>query len=152
MLHDEPFYENVSPLQPGDNLAPVDNSYIAGNGPVYIDLSNSYMGSGYAYPGNTIGVKLKLYNEGPAIDTIATLTMNLSRMIYTPDGSTAWVPILSQQYSTDLQIDSYGSTYKNINYTVPNTPGIAGFYKIYIMFYINGQFSAGAIKELNIFE
>jgi hypothetical protein len=151
-LQDEPFYESISPLKSGDNLAPVDNSYIAGNGPVYIDLANSYMGSGYAYPGDTLGVKLRLYNQGPAINTVGTVTMNLSRMYYTQDGGTTWVQMLSQQYDTNIQIGSYGATYKNISYQVPNSPGIAGFYKIYIMFYVNGQFTAGVVKELNIFE
>lgn len=151
-LPDQPFYENISPLKPGDNLAPVENSYIAGNGPVYIDLANSYMGSGYAYPGDTIGIKLRLYNEGPAVDTLGTMTINLSRMVYLQGGSTTWVQLLSQDYSTNIQMGAYGSTYKNISYTIPNEPGIEGFYKVYILFYVNGQFTAGAVKELNIFE
>ncbi|MDI6897064.1 hypothetical protein [Methanocella conradii] len=36
---------------------------------------------------------------------------------------------------------------KNISYMVPDVPGIKGFYRIYVRFYVDGKFNAGLIKE-----
>jgi len=150
---DAPFYENITPLKPGDYLAPVSdqNAFIPGSGPIFVDLSQSDMGSDWAYPGDTIGVKLRLANQGPAIDTVSRVTLNLSKLYYTADGGTIWLDdILNEQYYTKITIPAYGWTYKNISYQVPNNPNIKGVYKIYIRFYVNGQFTAGAIKVFNI--
>ncbi|BAI60654.1 hypothetical protein MCP_0582 [Methanocella paludicola SANAE] len=152
---DTPFYESITPLKDKDqfSLAPVENSYIAGDGPLYLDLGNSYMGSGWAYPGDTIGVKLKMYNDGPALNTNARVTLNLSRMVITPYGS-FWLDdiIPGQQFTTQIAVGEKGSFTKNLSYAVPNVTGYKGFYKITVKFYVNDQFNCGFVKELNILD
>ncbi len=154
IVQDAPFYESITPLKDKDqfSLAPVENSYIAGNGPLYLDLDHSYMGSGFAYPGDTIGVRLKVYNNGPAMDKTALVTMNLSKMVTTPYGSFWLDDIISQQTTTRIVVGDNTYFTKNLSYTVPNTPGLKGFYKIYVRFYVDGNFNAGFIKELNILD
>jgi len=131
----------------------VENSYIAGNGPLYLDLSNSYMGSGWAYPGDTIGVKLKMYNDGPALNAPARVTLSLSRMVITPYGS-FWLDdiIPGQQFTTQISVGEKSSFTKNLSYAVPNGSGYKGFYKITVKFYVNDQFNCGFVKELNILD
>jgi hypothetical protein len=154
VIPDTPFYESITPLKDKDqfSLAPVENSYIAGSGPLYLDLDHSYMGSGWAYPGDTVGVKLKMYNDGPALDTTAHMTMTLQKMLYTPFGA-VWGPeLISQELDTPLQIGEKASFTKNFSYTVPNISGLRGFYKITVKYYVNGQFNCGFVKQLNILD
>lgn len=150
---DAAFYESITPLKPEDQfkLAPVENSIDGNDGPLFIDIDHSYMGSGYAYPGDTIGVKMRLYNDGPTLDTNAKVTLSLSKSINTANGP-VWVDnILNQEFYTHVAADSKTATFKNISYTIPtNYSNIEGFYKIYIKFYVNDRFQAGAVKELNI--
>jgi hypothetical protein len=145
---DAPFYENITPLKPGDFVAPVsDYNSFNDNGPIHIDIHQSYMGSDYAYPGDTIGVKLRLYNSGPAIDTVSLVTLNLSRMI----APNVWVDnIINEQYYTKIAMSNQGSMYKNFSYPVPMDNSIKGVYKIRIRFYVNGQLNSEAIKAFNI--
>lgn len=151
---DMPFYESITPLKEKDqfSLAPVHNSYIAGNGPLYLDLVNSYMGSGYAYAGDTIGVKLRIKNKGPTMNKTAFVTMNISRMVYTPYESYWSDDIINGQFNTQIVADENAFFTKNISYTVPDMPSIKGFYRIYVRFYVDDKFNAGFIKELNILE
>jgi hypothetical protein len=130
----------------------VENSYIAGNGPLYLDLDHSYMGSGYAYTGDTIGVKLKMYNDGPAMNKPATVTMKLFKMIYTPYGSYWWDTGINQEFTMQINVGERSSFTRNLSYIVPNMAGIKGFYRIEVKFYVDGNFNAGFIKELNILE
>lgn len=113
-----------------------------------MDLFNSYLGSPYAYPGDTIGIKIRLYNQGPAIDTIATVTINVSRNLY----GDVWLDdVITQQVYTRVTADANGAVYKNFSVTVPtNNPALAGFYRIHIKFYANGHFMSGAVKEINL--
>ncbi len=107
------------------------------------------MGSGYAYPGDTIGVKLRMKNEGPAMNKTAFVTMNLSRIIY----PCYWADdIINQQFNTQIVAGENALFTKNISYMVPDVPDIKGFYRIYVRFYVDGKFNAGFIKELNILE
>jgi hypothetical protein len=86
------------------------------------------------------------------MDKMALVTMNLSRMINTPYGS-YWVDdIINQQANTRITVGDHTSFTKNLSYTVPNTAGLKGFYKIYVRFYVDGNFNAGFIKELNILD
>jgi len=145
---DAPFYESITPLKQGDYIAPVsDYNSFTDNGPVYIDIHQSYMGSDYAYPGDTIGVKLRLYNTGPALDTVSLVTLNLSKMI--APNVFVETPI-NEQYYTKITMSNQGSMYKNFSYPVPMDNSIAGVYKIRIRFYVNGQLNAEAIKAFNI--
>lgn len=152
---DTPFYESITTLKDKDrfSLAPVENSYLAGNGPLYLDLAHSNMGSGYAYVGDTIGIQLKIYNDGPAMNKMALVTMNISRMITTPAGSFWRDDIIpGQQFETRITVGEKASFTKNLSYAVPNAAGIGGFYRITVKFYVDGKFNAGFIKELNILE
>jgi hypothetical protein len=153
VLPDEPFFESITPLKPGDNLPPVyaENSY-DGNGPVFIDFSNSYLGSDWAYPGDTVGVKLRLYNNGPALDKVAKVTMTMAKMYITQDGQVIWISYpLNKQFNTRIVLSDHGSTIKNLSYMVPTDLGdLKGTYKIYIKFYLGDQYSAGVVKVLNI--
>jgi hypothetical protein len=149
-----PFYESITPIKQGDSLPPVSdqNSYDPGNGPIFIDLPNSNMGSAWAYPGDTLGIGLRLVNKGPAIDTYARVTMDLQKMVITSNGQVLWVDTgISKQFTTRVQAADQGSMQKNISYTIPrDIPGLQGTYKVNIKFYMNGVYSAGAVKVLTI--
>ncbi len=155
IIPDTPFYQSITPLKPGDSLPSVsDQNTLTGdnNGPIFVDFAHSNMGSDYAYPGDTIGVQLRLYNSGPAINTVARVTLNVSMMI-TSYGQTMWIDTgVSKQFDTQITMGDYGSTYKNISYQVPdsNDPGLKHTYKIIIMFYVKGQSPFGVIKVFNI--
>jgi hypothetical protein len=153
-LPDEPFYESITPQKSGDNLPPVreENSYDPGNGPVYIDFANSYLGSDWAYPGDTIGIKLRLYNNGPALDKVAKVTMTMSKM-YILYGQVIWIDYpISKEFNTRIVIPNGGSMTKNLSYMVPTDMGdLRGTYKLYIKFYMDDQYSAGVTKVLTIF-
>jgi hypothetical protein len=110
------------------------------------------MGSSYAYPGDTIGVMLRMKNEGPAINKSADVTLNLSRMVYTSYGSYWLDDIANEQLETHIVADGNSFFTKNISYTVPDIQGIGGFYRIYVRFYVDGKFNAGFIKEVNILD
>ncbi len=154
LIPDAPFYESITPIKPGDFLPPVSdqNSYDPGNGPIFIDLDHSNMGSPWAYPGDTLGIGLKLNNKGPAIDTIAKVTMTLKKMIITSDGQVLWIDYpVSKQFSTRITMGDNGTMQKNISYTIPtDIPNLEGTYKIVIKFYLNDQYSAGVVKVLTI--
>ncbi len=154
LIPDGPYYESITPLKPGDNLPPVSdqNSYDAGNGPIFIDLEHSNMGSPWAYPGDTLGIGLKLDNYGPAIDTFARVTLSLHKMIITSDGQVMWIDTgITKQFSTRITMADHGSMQKNISYTIPtDIPFLEGTYKVYINFYLYDQYSAGVVKVLTI--
>ena len=153
-IADTPFYESITPLKQKDqfSLAPVENSYISGNGPLYLDLAHSNMGSGWAYPGDTVGVSVKMYNDGPALDTTAHMTMGLQKYIYTDYGSFWSSDLVSEEIDTPLTVGEKTSFTRNFSYSVPNTTGLKGFYRITVKYYINGQFNCGFVKELNILD
>lgn len=128
-----------------------ENSY-DGNGPVFIDFANSYLGSDYAYPGDTVGIKLRLYNNGPAINKVATVSMTMAKLYITPYGQKVWLDFpVSKQFNTNIVIPDHGAMTKNLSYAVPNDMGdISGTYKIYIKFYLDDQYSSGVVKVLTI--
>jgi hypothetical protein len=153
-IPDAPFYESITPIKDGDYLPPVSdqNSYDPGNGPVFIDLPNSNMGSPWAYPGDTLGIGLKLKNNGPAIDTIARVTMSLQKMVVTTNGQIMWIDTgITKQFSTRIAVGDNGVMQKNISYRIPtDIPYLEGTYKIHIKFYLHDQYSAGVIKVMTI--
>ena len=152
-IQDGPFYESITPIKTGDFLPPVsdENSYDPGNGPIFIDMEHSNMGSPWAYPGDTLGIGLKLNNYGPAIDTYARVTMSLQKM-FIVNGTKEWIDTgITKQFSTRIAMGDHGTMQKNISYTVPtDMPYIKGTYKIYIKFYLHDQYSAGVVKVLTI--
>ncbi len=153
-IPDTPFYESITPMKPGDFLPPVSdqNSYDPGKGPIFIDLANSNMGSPYAYPGDTLGIGLKLKNNGPAIDTTARVKMSMQKMYSKSDGQIGWQDYpVGKEFSTRIAMGDQGTMQKNISYRVPtDIPYIEGTYKIYIKFYLYDQYSAGVVKVLTI--
>lgn len=146
---DEPFHESITPIKDADRGKVRDStpSYQSGNGPLYLDIANSYLGSPYAYPGDTFGMKLRLYNQGPALDTIATVTINVSKDMGSPIG---FVPVINQQFNTHVVADAYSGVYKNVSVAIPNTPGFEGFYSVKIGFYIGDKMMATATTHMTI--
>ena len=122
LVADAPFYENITHIKDADRgkIGDVDRSYQSGSGPLYLDIANSYLGSPYAYPGDTFGMKLRLYNQGPALDTVATTTLSVSKDMGSPIG---FVPVINQQFNTPVVADSNSAVYKNVSIPIPNTPG-----------------------------
>jgi hypothetical protein len=149
IVADAPFYEHITPIKDADRGKVRDStpSYQSGSGPLYLDIANSYLGSPYAYPGDTFGMKLRLYNQGPAIDTIATVTLNVSKDM---GSSIGFVPVINQQFDTRIVADANSAVYKNVSVVIPNTPGFAGFYSVRIGFYANGKTMSSATTYMTI--
>lgn len=155
MLLDAPYYEHITPLKSGDEsrLQPVHNSAIMGNDTIYVDIYNSNMGSSYAYPGDTIGIGLKVINSGPAIDTSARANISISQIIYNSNDIPTTVLLFSKDYYTRLTIGDNSYTFKNISYTVPtNIPASMQYtvYQVKVQYYVSDELMSGAIKEVNI--
>ena len=148
-VEDTPFYQSITPIKDADRGKILDAtpSYQSGSGPLYLDIANSYLGSPYAYPGDTFGMKLRLYNQGPALDTLATITLNVSKDMGSPLG---FVPVINQQFNTHIVADAYSGVYKNVSVPIPNTPGFEGFYSVKIEFYANGNKMSTATTYLTI--
>ena len=149
IVADAPFFESITPIKDSDrgrvqNPTP---DYQSGSGPLYLDFSNSYLGSPYAYPGDTFGMKLRLYNQGPALDTIATITLNVSKNMGSLIG---YVPVISQQFNTHIVADANSAVFKNVSVPIPNTPGFEGLYSVRIGFYANGRTMSTATTYLTI--
>ncbi len=146
VVADAPFYENITPIKDSDRgkIGDVDRSYQSGSGPLYLDIANSYLGSPYAYPGDTFGMKLRLYNQGPALDAIAATTLSVSKDMGSPIG---FVPVINQQFNTHVVADANSAVYKNVSVPIPDTPG---YYSVKIGFYMNGNMMATATTHLTI--
>jgi hypothetical protein len=149
VIADAPFYEHITPIKDADRgrIRDADRSYQSGNGPLYLDIANSYLGSPYAYPGDTLGMQLRLYNNGPALDTIATITINISKDMGNPIG---FVPVINQQFDTHIVAGANEAVYKNVSIAIPSTPGFEGFYSVRIGFYVNGNMMCTATTHITI--
>ena len=94
VLWDMPFYESIKPIQDYDRskLIVDDTSYRFDNGPLLIDPAGTYGGSVYAYPGDTIGIRLHIYNNGKLLSTVARVDIALQKLTDIEEISFSMIP------------------------------------------------------------
>jgi hypothetical protein len=150
----DPFFEYVTPIKPGDftklkylDIISLDQE---AQGQLVLDLSGSYLGAAYLYQGDTLGVKLKLFNSGEALDRDVVIHLDLAKYIEIPGGC-FWTPaLISKDLTAHIEARPSAVLYKNFTYTIPDMSGIQGVYRIDATVYLNGSKTAGFRKEIQI--
>ncbi len=152
VLWDVPFYESVEPIQNYDRkkLLVDDTSYRFDNGPLLLDPAGTYGGSVYAYPGDTIGIRLHIFNNGKLLSTVARVDINLSKM--TSANNNVYVDTgVDLHYYMDIQAEESTGMEKSILINVPdNNLDSAGYYKLSVKLYVNNTLSSDMSKEFNV--
>ncbi len=152
VLWDKPFYESIEPIQNYDRkkLLVDDTSYRFDNGPLLMDPSGTYAGSVYAYPGDTIGIRLHIYNNGKLLSTVARVDITLLKMANSKNN--AYVDTgVNLHYYMDIQSEESTGMEKDMLINIPkNNPGSAGYYKLSIKLYVNNTLSSDMSKEFNV--
>lgn len=152
VLWDQPFYESVKPIQDYDRkkLIVYDSSYRFDNGPLLLDPAGTYGGALYAYPGDTIGIKLHIYNNGELLSTVARVDITLLKMNESNDNVYMDTGV---DLHYDMAVDAEESTgmEKSILINVPeNNSDSAGYYRITVKIYVNDTLSSDMSKEFNV--
>jgi hypothetical protein len=152
VLWDQPFYESIKPIQDYDRkkLIVDDTSYRFDSGPLLLDPAGTYGGSVYAYPGDTIGIRLRIYNNGKLLSTVARVDITLLKMndtnnnVFTDTG-------VDLHYDMDVESEESTGMEKSILINVPeNNSDSAGSYKLTVKLYVNDTLSSDMSKEFNV--
>lgn len=148
ILWDSPYMESIKPIQNYDRnyLRSCDASYKFGAGPLLVDPQETYSGYTYAYPGDTIGMKLRLFNNGKPIDTTARVEISLSKKT-----NEQWTDnLVKLHYNMGLQAEEKAAFYRNITINVPADRNETGFFRVYVKFFVNDTLSSEMSKEFNV--
>lgn len=151
VLWDRPFYESIRPIQNYDRskLIVNDLSYRFDGGPLLIDPAGTYGGSVYAYPNDTIGMRLHIFNNGKAIDGGVGVDIGLMRMTGAPGTYTDTGVDL--HYNVSVSLEEKSGMEKNISINVPEESlRTAGCYRLWVKLYVNGTLSSDMSKDFNI--
>ena len=152
VLWDMPFYESIKPIQDYDRskLIVDDTSYRFDSGPLLIDPAGTYGGSVYAYPGDTIGIRLHIYNNGKLLSTVARVDITLQKITDTKNivfNDTG----VDLHYDMNVEADESTGMEKSILINVPeNNTDSAGYYKLNVKLYVNDTLSSDMSKEFNV--
>jgi hypothetical protein len=151
VLWDMPFYESIQPIQNYDRkkLLVDDTSYRFDSGPLLLDPTG-YGGSVYAYPGDTIGIRLHIYNNGKSLSTIARVDLTLLKINDTKNTVYAGTEV---NLHYDMEVDANESTgmEKSILINIPeDNPESAGYYQLNVKIYVNDMLSSDLSKEFNV--
>lgn len=146
MPGDTPFYEAY--LHPEIDYKKdylVDQpAYDQGTSNLILDISNSYLGRSDVYPGDTIGMKLRVFNKGPDVDELAKVTVTVDKKYTLPVAGDVWLNgILTKSFVTPISVGSYMSTYKNLSYTIPQESSIvsiSGYYRVNVNVNVAGGY------------
>ncbi len=152
VLWDKPFYESIKPIQNYDRkkLVVDDTSYRFDSGPLLLDPTGTYGGSLYAYPGDTIGIRLHIYNNGKQLSTVARVNITLLKITDTRNNSFTNTGV---DLYYNMTVDAKESTgmEKSILINVPeNNPDSAGSYELCVKIYINDTLSSDMSKQFNV--
>jgi hypothetical protein len=152
VLWDRTFYESIEPIQNYDRqkLLVDDTSYRFDNGPLLLDPSGTYGGSVYAYPGDTIGIRLHIYNNGGPLSTVARVNITLLKIMDTNNSSFMDTGV---DLDYDMSVDANESTgmEKSLLINIPeNNSDSAGYYRLNIKLYVNDTLSSDMSKEFNV--
>jgi hypothetical protein len=152
ILWDSQFYESIQPIRDYDRskLRVNDQSYRFDSGPLLIDPAGTYAGSVYAYPGDTIGIRLHIFNNGKAIDGITGVHIGLMKMTDEQRGTYTDTNV-SLHYNMSVSLGEKMGMEKNITINVPEESlRSPGYYRLWVKLYVNGTLSSDMSKDFNI--
>lgn len=152
VLWDQPFYESIKTIQDFDRkkLMMSDTSYRFDSGPLLIDPASTYGGSQYAYPGDSIGMRLQIYNNGKPLGSIVVVDISLLKLTdeklqtYTDTG-------VDMHYDMRVDMDVNTRMEKNITINVPDESlRSPGYYRLCVKLYVNDTLSSDMSKDFNV--
>lgn len=135
MEGDVSFYEDYRHPEKDYALAAVPDApyYNSGTSRVVVDLNNCYFGRVNPFPGDTVGMRLRLYNPGAAIQDNARVNLTIDKRIDTPLGAVWLDNLLQKSFYTPISIGENMAVIKNMSYTIPLDGGlvdISGYYRV----------------------
>lgn len=152
VLWDSPFYESIKTIQDFDRkrLMVSDINYRFDGGPLLIDPASTYGGAQYAYPGDSIGMRLQIYNNGKPLGSIVGVDVSLLKMTdeklhtYTGTG-------VDLHYDMRVDMDVNTRLEKNITINVPDESlRSPGYYRLCVKLYVNDTLSSDMSKDFNV--
>jgi hypothetical protein len=152
VLWDQPFYESIKTIQDLDRkrLLVSDTNYRFDGGTLLIDPASTYGGAQYAYPGDSIGMRLMIYNNGKPLDSIVGVDLSLLKMTdeklhtYTGTG-------VDLHYDMRVDMDVNTRLEKNITINVPDESlRSPGYYRLCVKLYVNDTLSSDMSKDFNV--
>ena len=152
VLWDRTFYESIEPIQNYDRekLLVDDTSYRFDSGPLLLDPSGTYGGSVYAYPGDTIGIRLHIYNNGGPLSTMARVNITLLKIIDMKNSSFMDTGV-DLDYGMSVDANESTGMEKSLLINIPgNSSDSAGYYRLNIKIYVNDTLSSDMSKEFNV--
>ena len=152
VLWDRTFYESIEPIQNYDRekLLVDDTSYRFDSGPLLLDPSGTYGGSVYAYPGDTIGIRLHIYNNGGPLSTVARVNITLLKIIDMKNSNFMDTGV-DLDYGMSVDANESTGMEKSLLINIPgNSSDSAGYYRLNIKIYVNDTLSSDMSKEFNV--